>query len=182
MKRIFLSAFAIIAGTALFAQQQTYTENYPSGVKRCEGFYNSAVSISENDSKEVRAQKMANAVRVGKWSYWHENGQLLAEQYYGNDGAMTGVWKSWYKDGKQEFVVDFATGNSTFWFQNGQKFEEGKMLPGMVKDGAWVGYYESGKKNYEGSYKNGQKEGTWNWYDEQGKLYYIEKWHNGVKE
>jgi antitoxin component YwqK of YwqJK toxin-antitoxin module len=179
MKKLLFTAFALASSVLVFGQQ-AYTETWPNGQKQCEGFYNTAVNISENDSKEVRAQKLANAIRVGKWTYWHDNGQLLAEQYY-NNGTMTGTWKSWYKDGKQEFVIDFATGNSTFWFTNGNKFEEGKMLPGMIKDGKWTGYYESGKKNFEGSYKNGQKDGLWNWYDESGKIYFIEKWNNGVK-
>ena len=179
MKKFLFTALAFAAANFSFGQS-AYTENYGNGTKKCEGFYNAAVNISETDSKEVKAQKLASAIKVGKWSYWHENGQLNAEQFFTN-GTPSGVWKSWYRDGKQEFVIDFNTGNSTYWFQNGVKSEEGKMLPSMQKDGAWVGYYESGKKNYDGSYRNGQKDGLWNWYDEQGKIYFIEKWTNGVK-
>jgi antitoxin component YwqK of YwqJK toxin-antitoxin module len=179
MRKLFFTALALVSSAIVFGQQ-AYTENWPNGQKQCEGFYNTAVNISENDSKEVRAQKLASAIRVGKWTYWHDNGQLLAEQFY-NNGVMTGTWKSWYKNGKPEFVIDFATGNATFWFQNGNKFEEGKMLPGMMKDGMWISYYESGQKNVEGAYKNGVKDGLWNFYDQSGKVYFIEKWNNGVK-
>ena len=52
----------------------------------------------------------------------------------------------------------------------------------MVKEGVWVGNYENGTKNYEGSWKNGQKDGQWKFWDEKGTLYYIETWKNGQKQ
>ena len=42
--------------------------------------------------------------------------------------------------------------------ENGKTFETGKMLPTMARDGSWIGYYVNGTKNYDGSYKNGQKD------------------------
>lgn len=180
MKKLLFTAVALIAVNILSAQS-AYTEKYPNGTKQCEGTYSSAITINDNDTKEVRAQKLANAIKMGKWQYWAENGQLIAEQYYTN-GVMSGTWNSWYRSGKQESVINFTTGVTTTWYENGNVFESGKTLPGMIKEGVWVGNYESGKKNYEGSYKNGQKDGVWNWYNEQtGQVYFTEKWNNGTK-
>ena len=113
MKKLFFTAAILFTANLTFAQFN-YVEKFPNGNKKCEGSYNSAVVISDNDTKEVKAQKMANALRVGKWSFWYENGQLAGEQNF-NNGVATGIWKSWYKDGKQETEIDFTTGSYTSW-------------------------------------------------------------------
>src|ERR1051326_2868375 len=122
MKKIILTVAASCLATFMFGQY-TYTENFPNGVKKCEGSYNSAVSIASTDTKEVKAQKMANAIRTGKWTYWYENGQLAGEQYYDNNGVMTGVWKSWYNNGKPETSIDFTNDTYVSWSLNGNIFE-----------------------------------------------------------
>jgi antitoxin component YwqK of YwqJK toxin-antitoxin module len=180
MKKLILSA-SLLAAFAVTNAQQTYTANYPNGTKQVEGQYNSAVTISNDDSKEVQAQKMANAIQIGKWTYWHENGQVAAENHYSNTGVMIGNWKGFYKDGKKELDINFTTGAAQYWYNNGQLFEEGKMLPGMIKEGNWKTYYDNGKINVEGAYVNGQKNGQWKFYDQQGKLYFVEVWNNGQK-
>ncbi|MEW6469446.1 MAG: toxin-antitoxin system YwqK family antitoxin [Bacteroidota bacterium] len=177
MKRFILTFISIAFSAAIFAGN-TYVEYWPDGKKKVEGSYNAPVQINDNDSKEVKAGKLANAVKVGKWTYWHQNGQLAAEQYYTN-GAMTGTWKQWYQNGALELEINFTTGDAKIYYQNGQVESTGKMLDGMLKDGAWVSYHDNGTKNTEGVYKKNQKDGVWKYWDRDGKLIGTENWKNG---
>ena len=179
MKKTLLTLTLALSSILVFGQY-TYTENWPNGKKKIEGNYNSAVEIGQNESKEEQAKKMAQAIRVGKWQHWFENGQLASLEYY-TDGVMTGQWKSWYADGSVQYDIDFATGKAVIYHANGKKASEGKMLTGMIHDGNWISYYETGIKNVEGAYNNGQKNGDWKFYDEKGNHYFTEKWNNGVK-
>lgn len=179
MKKTLLSITFALSALLAFGQY-TYTENWPNGKKKMQGSYNSAVEIYSTDSKEVQSQKMANAIRIGKWEHFFEDGKLAAEEFYTN-GVMTGTWKSWYSDGSVQYVIDFSTGKAIIYHQNGKVASEGKMLPGMIQDGYWITNHSNGNRNVEGSYVNGQKNGDWKFYDEKGNHYFTEKWNNGVK-
>ncbi len=171
MKLLYSTTILLLISGFSFAQQ-VKTEFYENGTKKSEGVLLGADNDSPQDiekqSKDVRYQKSINAFKDGKWTYWFENGQLSAEQYY-NKGEMTGVWKSWYKDGKLGSEVNLTKGTAMYWYANGNKSSEGKMSTGMHHEGNWTGWYENGNKNYEGAYINGQKEGTWKWYNEKGE-------------
>lgn len=180
MKKIILSICALAISIAAFSQTHLYLQNWPNGNKKIEGNYNSAVGITGNETKDELAQKMNNAIRIGKWMQWYENGQVATEEYY-NNGTMTGIWKSWYADGKKQYEINFTSGTAVIYHANGLKQSEGKMLPGMLQDGFWIGYHENGNKNFEGSYKAGQKDGIWKWYNDKGVLYQTETFNNGTK-
>lgn len=178
MKKILLTLTALAFAGVSFAGN--YVDYWPNGQKKSEGSYNSAVNINENDSKEVKAQKLANAYKIGKWTFWYQNGQLAAEQEYTSEGKMTGLWKGWYQNGNLELEINFTTGDAKFYHMNGQMESSGKMLDGMLKDGKWVVYHDNGKMNVEGSYIKGQKDGLWIFYDRDGKQTATENWKNGA--
>ena len=179
MKKIILTLITLAFAGGLFAENN-FVEYYPNGKKKTEGNYNTAVTINESDSKDVKASKLANAIKIGKWSYWYENGQLAAEQYYTTTGSMTGNWKGWYQTGTLELDINFATGDATFYHANGKVESSGKMLDGMIKEGKWTIYHDNGNKNVEGSYVKGQKDGLWIYYDRDGKQSATENWKNGT--
>ncbi len=179
MKKYILTLTIVLSGLFLSAQTM-YTESWPNGTQKIKGNYLSAVEIYSTDSKDVKAQKMASAIKVGKWEQWYENGQLASVENYTNN-VMTGQWKSWYQDGKVQYEIDFTSGVAVIYHQNGNKQSEGKMLPGMLNDGKWTGYHANGNKNFEGSYKSGVKDGQWKFYDEKGNHYFTEVWNNGNK-
>lgn len=166
MKKMFAILLASAFSAAAFAQQAV-VEYWPNGTKKSEGVMLNAQAVNASDSKAVKAQKMQNALKDGKWSYWFENGQLSAEENY-SSGEPTGVWKTWYNNGQIGSQIDFTTSNAVFYHTNGHKESEGKMLPGMKKDGKWTGWYDNGKLNYEGSFSGGKKIGTWIFYSESG--------------
>jgi len=72
--------------------------------------------------------------RVGKWTFWYENGK---KEYEGT-----------YKDGKQDGLV-------TQWYENGQIFWKGTLKDGE-QQGLHTYWYENGKKSFEETYKDGE--------------------------
>jgi uncharacterized protein len=167
MKKLcFMLMIGVISASAL-AQQATM-EYWPNGNKKSEGIVLGAQTILPGDSKEIQAQKLQNARKDGKWTYWFENGKISGEEHY-LEGIQTGLWKTWYENGNPESQLDFQSYKATYWFANGQKQSEGKMYVGFVKDGKWTAWHENGKVNFEGSYKMGKKDGLWTWYNEKGE-------------
>ena len=172
MKKIFLGLVFFLPFIFSNAQtgQRTYVEKFPNGNVRIKGNYISPVEISPNDPKDVMAQKMGNAKKVGKWEIFYESGKPAAEEFY-NNGVMTGKWNSWYESGSKQYEIDFTSGQAVIYHVNGNVQSKGKMLPGMLMDGKWIGYHDNGKVNFEGSYKAGNKDGEWKFYDEKGNHY-----------
>jgi antitoxin component YwqK of YwqJK toxin-antitoxin module len=182
MKKVLVTFLAVAAYVICSAQSKVKSEYWPNGTKMSEGAYNKEVSIAANASKAEIATKTQDVYKVGKWIFWHQNGQLAGEQYYGNNGEMIGLWKTWYDNGQMESEIDLNAQKATYWFKNGQKAREGGMLPNMIMVGKWVYYHEGGTKNAEGAYdNNGQRTGEWLWYDDKGNVYSKEVFKNGVK-
>jgi antitoxin component YwqK of YwqJK toxin-antitoxin module len=160
--------------------QNLITTNWPNGNKQTEGAVTGDAKISNADSKEEQARKMAAVVKDGKWTTWFENGTVRSEEYYSN-GTMTGTWKSVYDNGQTEFTIDFASGKAVFYTKSGVVSSEGLIANGMVHKGDWTGYYENGTKNYKGSYDNeGRKDGVWTWWDEKGNMTNGQTFKNGT--
>jgi antitoxin component YwqK of YwqJK toxin-antitoxin module len=68
-----------------------YVSYFEKGNKESEGlFYNDTI------------------IKLGKWQYWHENGQIASEQLYheSKGGLRVGTWRYWGEEGnltKEEF-------------------------------------------------------------------------------
>jgi antitoxin component YwqK of YwqJK toxin-antitoxin module len=183
MKHFISVSLSFLFVSAAFAQQLK-TDYYANGTKRSEGILlgvekEALAPDFDKQPKEIQLQRSANGYKDGKWTFWHENGKVSAEQYY-NKGEMTGVWKSWTQDGAQGSEIDFNKGTAVYWYANGKKSSEGKIIKGMQHDGAWTGWYENGNINYEGNYKQGLKEGTWTWYNNKGVKIQEEIYKNGL--
>lgn len=86
---------------------------------------------------------------VGKWERFHNNGNLLSEEYYIDGYFMKNMWDS---EGNQ-LVKDGA--------------------------GKYVHYYDNGMIAEEGEYKEGQKEGIWYGHHANGSMYFEEFFNNG---
>jgi TonB family protein len=105
-----------------------------------------------------------NNTPTGKWTYYHENGQIKAEYYYDTNKAETPeqllnpsfrIANTWDSTGKAEVIA----GNGLFQKRNDTT---GIVLKqGIVKDslqhGTWIGFKnEDGQKFYEEEYVNGK--------------------------
>jgi antitoxin component YwqK of YwqJK toxin-antitoxin module len=166
--------------TGLMWSQAVQTENWANGKPKSAGAYKSAVAIPSNASKEDLQKVFAQLIKVGKWEYWYENGQLRAEEHY-TDGVKTGIQKSWYDTGKPEYVIDLLAQKATYWYANGQKQSEGAVTGSGAATGNWISWHDNGIKNAEGSYNlQGQKEGVWKFWDEKGQLSGQQNYANGI--
>ncbi len=94
------------------------------------------------ENEKLFMGKVSNGKKIGKWKYWHSNGQKKEE--------------GTYKNGKLD-------GKMTKWFENGQKGYEGIFKDGKLH-GLWTEWYENGQKKKEGTYKDGEQIGKTKWY------------------
>jgi antitoxin component YwqK of YwqJK toxin-antitoxin module len=170
MKKIITSLSLVLFIAAVSVAQVAKSEMWPNGNKKSEGFYKNVLPLSASASKADQQRIADQVVKVGKWQYWFENGQMQAEETYTMDGAITGTTKSWYANGTAQSVINTAAKTATYWFENGQKQSEGPILANTTPTGKWTGWYDNGVKNFEGSYDaSGQKDGIWKFWDINGQ-------------
>jgi len=77
------------------------------------------------------------------------NGKKILEGKYTPNHKRTGVWRSYFENGKLRSEATFVGGKT---------------------DGKITVYRENGSIFYEGYYKQGLKEGIWRIYNDSGKL------------
>ena len=173
------SAFFLSALSA----QTVKTEKWSSGQTKSTGAYKYDVpAASANATKQEILRISSQLVKVGKWQYWFENGQMQAEESY-TDGLRTGSQKSWYSNGTHESVVDLDAKTATYWFDNGQKQSEGAVLSNAAPTGRWISWHSNGVKNSEGAYDlAGLKQGTWQFWNAQGQLIGQQTYRNGIAQ
>lgn len=141
--------------------------------------------------------------------YYPETDKLMFEGQI-NNGAITGVWKSYYKSGNIKSSVNYedgkVNGGAYFWFDKkpkvkraDAKFEDDVMIDfyyeyydnGTRKskieyddgeaDGDAEFYYPNGNIKIEAEYSDNEKHGKWIYFDEKGEKIGKEKWKKGVK-
>ncbi len=103
------------------------------------------------DKKRIKIKShkvFNNSKRNGKWTIWHENGNL----------ARTSSYAAGKKDGSY-----------AFYFNDGSKKEEG-VWKNDQRDGLWVKYTNNGNTKKEGKYSNGKKDGVWTTWNDKGLI------------
>ena len=103
------------------------------------------------DKKRIKIKShkvFNNSKRNGKWTIWHENGNL----------ARTSSYAAGKKDGSY-----------AFYFNDGSKKEEG-VWKNDQRDGLWVKYANNGNTKKEGKYSNGKKDGVWTTWNDKGLI------------
>jgi len=134
------------------------------------------------DGKKKLDGNYRKGLMNGKWTYYHENGQIHGQGRFidgdgGNISQLTkaplngrnGVWNFYYesgeKFGKAAYKNGVNVGLLTMWYKNGQKQTEATMKDGKP-DGLTTGWYENGQKSGEGTYKDGKPDGSFtDWYE-----------------
>lgn len=139
-----------------------------------------------------------NGQKVGKWTWWHQNGQIKQEGIF-KAGKFNGKWTFWYENGQTKlegiYKDDERNGRVKLWHKNGQISEEGLYEDGIVLTKTVYKYFESGqlksKQNYlnrklngkstfwyengqkfmEGNYKDFKPEGIWIFWNKNGQKY-----------
>jgi antitoxin component YwqK of YwqJK toxin-antitoxin module len=137
-----------------------------------------------------------NGQKVGKWTWWYENGQIKQEGIF-KAGKFNGKWTFWYANGQTKlegiYKDDERNGWVKLWHKNGQiseegLYEDGSLLAkkvykyfenGQIKskqnflnrklNGKTTFWYENGQKLLEGNYKDFNPEGIWIFWNKNGQ-------------
>ncbi len=100
------------------------------------------------NTKMAVYEPQGDIVKNGKFTVWHENGNIRAQgQYKMNE--LEGEYQSWHPSGDRE---------STGRFANGQM------------QGVWAWWHANGMKRATGNYAEGKPEGNWRAWNLDGKL------------
>ncbi|HYC84913.1 MAG TPA: tetratricopeptide repeat protein [Chryseosolibacter sp.] len=128
--------------------------------------------------------------RDGKWVYFYDNAELMAEGQYVN-GKKIGIWKYYTNEGSLKSVENHDKGDITLYHRNGNKREYF-----FLKDGATDGpveiyfecgalkeklLYTAGKRNGKGElyYADGKTDMTYQYVDDKATGEFISYYPNG---
>lgn len=129
---------------------------YRNGQQRSEKAYQNQLFDNSIDLSEILDFK---EIESGKWTYWHESGQVNEIRYYENskrsgkiekwyeDGqirligkfhndSLIGIWENWYQSGQKRYEVDFSKSPilQNYWMENGmQAVIEGASQKKVIK-------------------------------------------------
>lgn len=105
---------------------------FMTGELRAEGWYKSKkykkiegefIGYHKNGVVNSRGY-LSGDLKKGKWSYWHENGNLMNITHYNEEGEKHGEFKDWFSDStpniEGEFLHDKENGDWKYYFENGQ--------------------------------------------------------------
>ena len=147
-----LIILAIVVISTLSDGMETY--HYESGQKQAKG-------------------KMVGEDMAGEWTFWYENGNLAATQFYKN-GKEDSIWHWYAEDGSLQKIGTYRNGLShgkwTFYHPNGKVSEESYFHENRL-EGLCRNYYENGQIAVEGSYSRGLEDGEYVYYYEDGTIY-----------
>ena len=111
---------------------------------------------------------MIGKKRVGKWLYYHKDGETIMSEENYVDGELNGEVKTFYKSGEITEILYYSKGklhgNAKRYDIKGPlvsdlTYENGK-LHGLAK------YFDiDGKLMYTGNYENDVKTGEWEYYE-----------------
>ena len=57
----------------------------------------------------VQSENLIDAKKIGKWTYWHKNGQKYLEENY-KDGKLDGKMTQWYENGQIKSEKNYKDG------------------------------------------------------------------------
>ena len=110
--------------------------------------------------------KMLGKEHIGKWIYYKNGKQVVAEEQYEN-GKLSGEYKIFYPNGKLTEISHFKTGklhgNSKRYSDTGILLDDLNYVNGEIH-GEAVYYDGNGKVRQKGVYENDLKVGVWEFY------------------
>ncbi len=179
-------ALVIIAISAFaYFNDGTTTYDYASGNKEANG-------------------KMIGENMDGKWTFWHESGEVSSVQYFQNGiedslftwwdengniveearyklGLMHGLHTFYHSNGNKKeeetYVDGRTTGKVSFWYESGELSGQGLMERNLPEK-KWTYWYKNGTISEYGDYKEGEKVGSWFDFDEDGDSSMVTSYHN----
>lgn len=130
------------------------------------------ITTHENGKTASRGYMRNAVIKVGHWTYWHDNEQKSEEGTFKN-GEKEGDWILTSATGVA-ITVPYAAGvgPDTKWTDHGW------LVDGKI-DGAWIHWHENGKRKQEGTYKNGRPEGVFSHWDDKGNATKTDTYKDG---
>jgi uncharacterized protein len=124
----------------------------------------------ETQQPEVQGHILGDNVRIGKWTWWRNDGSRRLEGTYLN-GIQDGVWTDFDERGREVRRTAFAAGvpleaARISWYENGQKEFEGAFKDNE-RDGLTIQWYDNGQKMREIQYRMGRQVSS-TWWTESG--------------
>jgi len=108
----------------------------------------------------------------GRWTSWHENGQVQEQGWYENHREVGG-WQWWDDNGQRIAVGSFVDGKRegvwSFWYSDGVRQLDAQYSDGKAT-GLWTLYSEDGRRAAEGAFVDGEISGPWTVWDELGAV------------
>ena len=103
--------------------------------------------------------RLRDGLRNGKWTFWHQNSQKMAEgKYFDGDGS----------DVREDTGISMkgCTGTWVFYYPSGQQWREGTWQDGVPKGEHMIWYPNGNNKTVE-SFQDGQLAGpVTKWYED----------------
>jgi len=153
----------------------------------------------------VREGKIENGQRVGRWTTWHENGNISSESdfvasamtyhamYFPNgamrfkgtysDGRLDGPVSLWHPSGTPQSETEFAMGQRhgkrILWDLEGNVLYSAFYTAGQL-DGPAIWWYDNGQKRWATYHKKGQKWGVWTQWTRDGRIIGQSDWEDGI--
>ena len=143
--------------------------------KKSEGVYENGEKVGKwtyyhNNGNKKEEGETVNGKKVGKWTYYHNNGNKKEEGETVNSKKV-GKWTSWYENGNKMIELNFKDGKpyglAVSWYENGEIMSKGEYTGGRIKlmpDGSITMLDLSGT-----AVSKWRKKGKWDYYDKNGK-------------
>jgi len=177
MKRL-LTVTILLFASLLYSQSKFDINNLidRGGLKYApnddEPYTGKVFDFYENGQKKLDGN-YRNGLMNGKWTYYHENGQIYVQgRFIDGDGSnlselsgvpfngRTGRWNVWFKNGQKESEGTYRNGNLIgkfeIWLDDGTKVWEHYNNDDGTRDSTklTIQWYENGQKQFEGYWKN----------------------------
>jgi uncharacterized protein len=124
-----------------------------------------------NDDRKLAAlgRKTPDGKRIGKWLYYHPNGERSAEGSFEKDDNKTGIWKYFSGTGIISKVENYANGEMTLYHTDGVKHQHFFTKNDLIEGEAEI-FYPCGLIQKKFNYKQDQRDGAATTYFPDGKL------------
>jgi antitoxin component YwqK of YwqJK toxin-antitoxin module len=123
------------------------------------------------------------AIKHGQERNWYPGGALHWEREF-RYGKPTGVWRSWYENGKPRTECFYfgpeVERTMTFWREDGKLTAQGPACDG-ARRGAWKFWWSNGQLAEQGEYRGGLREGVWQAWSEDGGRRYERVYEKNVR-
>jgi len=119
--------------------------------------------------------KVENDKKIGKWHYYHSNGELEALGDLNSESKKSAEWLYYHNNGNLSGKENYTSVENSYsyesYYRNGNKKETGNKIKGLI-DGVYTEYNPNGAMKRQIDVSNGNIKGFLRRYDFNGHLNY----------